>query len=218
MSPSLSSNGSRTASTGRSETQRASARSRSRVLLGALVLAVGALGGAVVLGNAGHRHPLVVAAQPVAVGEVIQARDLTTARIATDAGVATIPASDEASLVGRAAAVALVPGAVVAPADVASGPQLGSAQAVVGATLKEGQAPLGLRAGDTVLIVPMPSQQQSSTAATPQTPWSGTVVAVAPVPDSGGSITVSLAVLPDAAATVAVAGAQGDLALVLEPR
>jgi hypothetical protein len=203
----------------RSETQRASARSRSRVLLGALVLAVGALGGAVILGNAGHRHPVVVAVRAVAAGEVIQARDLTTAHMAADAGVATVPGGDEASLVGRVATVALVPGAVVAPEDVGAGRGPGGGQAVIGATLKPGQAPIGLRAGDGVLIVSMPSQSQAGTGtATQATPSSGTVVAVASIPDSGGSVTVSLAVPPQAAAALAVAGAQGNLALVLEPR
>jgi Flp pilus assembly protein CpaB len=204
----------------RSETQRASARSRSRVLIGALVLAVGALGGAVLLGNAGHRRPVVVAARAVRAGEVIGAPDLTTARVAADPGVATIPAGNETALVGKLAAVALVPGALVAPADVASGPGPTAGQAVIGATLKAGQAPIGLRAGDTVLIVPMPTQQGSTATTTSggSAPWSGTVVAVATIPDTGGSIKVSLAVPPEAAATLAVAGAQGNLALVLEQR
>lgn len=215
-----SNNGTRTQAPPASATQRAATRSRSRVVLGAAVLVVAALAGAMLYADVGHRHPVLEVAHPVTAGQVLQARDFTTARVAADPGVATVPASRESSVVGHPAAVALVAGALLAPADVASAPVFPSGSAVIGATLKPGQAPVGLRPGDVVLVVMMPSQSgsRSGTSQDLGTPTTATVVAVNPLADTNGAVAVSLAVPADMAPPLAVAGAGGTLALILAPQ
>ena len=190
------------------------------MVLGAAVLVFAALAGAVLYADVGHRHPVLEVAHPITAGQVLQAGDLTTARVAADPGVATVPASRESAVVGHPAAVALVVGALLAPADVASGPVIAADEAVIGATLKPGQAPVGLRPGDAVLVVVMPSQSGSGSGATADlgTPTTATLVAVDTLADTNGAVVASLAVPADMAPSLAVAGAGGNLALILAPQ
>jgi hypothetical protein len=170
-------------------------------------------------GNLGNRKPVLAAARPVAAGQVIQASDLREVRVAADNGVGTVPAAGRDRVVGRPAAVALVSGGLLTPGQVANGPALPSGSAVIGATLKPGQFPGGLRSGDGVLVVVMPAEEEAtSVEAAPVIPVKATVVATEKIPDSSGAVSVSLAVPSAQASGLAVGGARGRLALVLEPR
>jgi Flp pilus assembly protein CpaB len=175
-----------------------------------------ALAAGVSFSNVANRTPVLVVARPVTAGQVIQSTDLREALVGSDAQGATIAADRRSSIIGRTAGVDLVEGAILAPAQLADGPAAGTGQAVVGATLKEGQFPVELSVGDRVLAVRLPSASATA-GGDPPTPISATVVGVRPL-DAGGGVAVSLAVTPNLAPELAVAGARSELSLVLAPR
>ncbi|MCA1833905.1 MAG: SAF domain-containing protein [Actinobacteria bacterium] len=201
---------------------RLAVRNRARVAGGAILLCLSALVGMGLFADVGNRRPVLAVARPVAAGQTLAAADLKVVRVSADPGVRTVPASDLSRLIGQPAGVALAPGALLAPAQLGSGPALPPGSMVVGAVLKPGQFPLGLRAGDTVRLVLLPAA--GAVAADPATEQGGkassairaTVAAFEKVPDSAGTMAVSLAVVPEMAPAVAAAGAQGYLSVMRE--
>src|ERR1700758_4285842 len=67
--------------------------------------------------SAGSRHPFLAVARPVASGQVVAPSDLTTVRVTSDSALTPIPADEAGLVIGRHAAVALVPGTLLTPAD-----------------------------------------------------------------------------------------------------
>jgi hypothetical protein len=177
-----------------------------------------ALTAGVLFSNLSDRSAALVVARPVTTGKVIGAGDLREALVSSNTDGATVPASQLSSVVGRIAAVDLVPGAFLAPGQLATGPTVATGQAVVGATLKEGQFPVDLAVGNRVLAVTLPPDALAGmgTSITPA-PVAASVVGMRPL-DSGGGVVVSLAVAPDKASSLAVVGARSLLTLVLAPR
>jgi Flp pilus assembly protein CpaB len=176
-----------------------------------------ALGAGVAFTSAADRSPVLVVARPVTAGSTIESSDLREVLVGSSPAASTVAASRRSSIVGRTAAVDLVPGSLLSSSQVADGPAAGTGQAVVGATLKEGQFPVELGVGDHVLAIVLPSESADPTGAATPTPIEATVVGVRPL-DDGGGIDVSLAVRPDQATPLAVAGARARLSLVLAPR
>jgi hypothetical protein len=103
--------------------------------------------------SAGSRHPYLAVTRPVAAGQRITASDLATVRLTSAPSLSPIPADEASGVIGRRAAVALVPGTLLTQADLASGPVLGAGQASVGLDLKPGQVPAGLVPGAVVAVV-----------------------------------------------------------------
>lgn len=198
-------------------TKQTASRQRTRMVLGSLLLLGCSLAAAVLYANAGDRHAVLVVDRPVAAGQEITAADLREALVSDDGIGATIRTRDAGRTVGRFAAVDLVAGSFLAPGHLADGPLAGSDDPVVGATLQEGQYPLGLSDGDRVLAVVLPPESAPAEESSTSAPVEATVVAVGELTDLGG-IAVSLAVQPEDAPRVAVAGARGRLALVVVPR
>ncbi|HVT78720.1 MAG TPA: SAF domain-containing protein [Acidimicrobiales bacterium] len=200
-------------------TAKAAARNRTRIVTGAFIVVVSALVAGLLYANIGGRHAVVAIARPVAAGQVIQDADLRETLAGTITGVRTTPWSARETVVGKTAAVNLIPGSLFNPAQLATGPTVDPSAAVVGAVLKPGQFPSGLRPGDRVLAIVMPPEAASATGqADIAAPIAVTVVSVEKLLDSGGGVSISLAVPPTEAATLAVAGAGGRLAVVLAPR
>lgn len=200
-----------------SRTRQTASRQRARMVVGLLLLLGCSLAAAVLFANAGDRHAVLVMDRPVAAGEEITAADLGEALVSGDDAASTIRRADADRIVGRFAAVDLVKGSFLAPGHLADGPLAGSDDAVIGATLREGQYPLDLTDGDRVLAVVLPPESALAEDSADEVPVAATVVAVGELSDLGG-IAVSLAVRPDDAARVAIAGARGRLALVVVPR
>lgn len=200
-------------------TAKVAARNRTRIIAGLFILVVSALVAGLLYANVGNRHPVVAVARPVAAGQIIQATDLREVLAASVDGVRMTRWSSRATVVGRTAAVTLVPGTLLNPSQLAKGPAIDPAAAVVGAVLKPGQFPAGLRLGDKVLAIVLPPEAASATGqAQVDAPIRVTVAAIETLPDTGGGVSISLAVPPGDAAVLAVAGARGRLALVLAPR
>jgi len=187
------------------------------VLLGCLVLVVSALCAAVLFSNASDRHAVLVVTRPVAAGQVLQAADLREEMVAVDPGVSSIPAADRSRVVGRTAAVALTPGALLNAGELGDASTIDPALSVLGAQLKAGQYPSGLRAGDRALAYVIAAEGATGDSTIPK-PIDALVVKVEPLGDDSSSIVVSLGVAPGDAGIVASAAARNRLTLVLAPR
>ena len=132
----------------------------------------------------------------------------------------TIPATQRSGVLGRPAAVRLVPGSLLSPDEIGDGAALPQGMALVGAILKPGQFPLGLAPGDTVALVSAPASGAGVvvTADSVAEPPTATVVAVDRATDATGNTAVSLPLPTNAASLIAGAGAAGRLNLVVVGR
>jgi hypothetical protein len=198
-----------------SATQRLARRNRTRIALGAFLVVACALAAVVLFSRAGNRHPVLAVTHRVNAGSTISTSDLVEVMVSADASVATVPASQRAQLVGQVATVDLVPGSLIAPGQFDARPRDTANEAIVGATLKEGQFPPELRAGDRVLVIEVPGDNAPNSNGT-TTSVNGTIVSVDPSTAQGG-VTVALAVDPSHAQAVAVDAARGRLTVVIAP-
>jgi hypothetical protein len=172
-------------------------------------------GFALVFLGADARVPALAVARPVSAGQVIAAADLRVVRIVPDAGVELLPAGELATVVGRRAVVPLSVGTLLA------GSQLGPAGwppeglAVAAVPVQPGRLPAEVVPGSQVLVVPVAADAPATPGPPggPGGPVPASVVGLAEAADGTGTTVVSL-LLADRDA-VAVAGAGGDLALVL---
>lgn len=195
-------------------TQRWTRRNRTRAAAGFVLLVVCALGVGVAFSNAAQRSPVLAVAHTVRAGQQISESDLREVLVGSPPSGSTISVSARADVVGHTASVDLPAGALIAPSMVSSGPAAASGRSVIGASLRDGQFPAELVAGDRVQIVVLPSDN-ATTDSSPSAPVDATVVGIRPL-DQGG-VSVSLAVEPSKAADLAVAGARSRLSLVLAP-
>ncbi len=185
-------------------------RNRGRIGAGVFILALSGLLAVLVYGNVGQRQPVLAVSRTVDPGQIIMSEDLRVVRVAADAGVKTVAASQRASVVGQRAAARLLPGSVLSPAAVTSGNVVNDGASVIGAIVKPGQYPLGLRAGDLVDVL-------VTGGPTGDRPVRAVISSVASSRGAGGTA-ISLAVPPDAATRLAVAGSEGRLLLVVPAR
>jgi hypothetical protein len=189
-------------------------RRTSLTLAGGLLAAlIGGLLFVGVLSGVDDRHEVLVVARPVAAGEAIAPADLRSVRVGAETGVGLVSASAKERLVGRAAAVPLLPGALLAPGQVGSGQALIAGEGAVGLALAPGRFPPGLQAGDRVTVVsapsgPIPAQEQ------PTGLGEGVIESVEATVDGTGTL-VRLRLPEETAIVVAAEGAASRLALVL---
>jgi hypothetical protein len=190
---------------------------RSYPLIGAGLLAalLGALLLTAVTAGSDHRRAILVVAHPVAVGSVLSPGDVATVKMSPGKGVGFMAAADAGKVVGRTAAVALVPGSLLLPAQLGSPAGLTDGQAAVGLLLEPGRYPPGLRSGDHVAVVsaptgPVPTTGESLRLAT------GVVEDLAPTAGAGG-VTTRVRLDSTASDRVAAEGAARRVALVLLP-
>lgn len=184
------------------------------VVVGVLLVVGCALGFAdASLSLASHQDVLAVT-QPVAVGQVLIAADLQAVRVSTGTGLAVVPAAEEASVVGRPAAVGLVAGALLVPGEIGTGPPAASGADVVAVALKAGLFPPALAPGDRVQVVPVVTSA-SSTPTASGSPVGAVVLGVQSAAASSNADTVfSLQVASSEADGVASLAAAGEASLV----
>ena len=192
-------------------------RSVPLALVGVGAVVAGALVFLSIYTSIDSRQSVLVAARPVAPGQVIVAEDLGAADVAAPEGTSTVPASDSAAVVGQTAAVGLVPGAILAPSQLGASSDLQAGQAQVGVALKPGQAPLGLRKGSRVTVVASGDPAAGGDTDVSVLSSEAVVSDVGPPTASSATTVVSLT-LPEGDATeVAAAGAAGRVSLVVLP-
>jgi Flp pilus assembly protein CpaB len=156
--------------------------------------------------------PVLMVARPVPAGATITDADLSVVRMVPEAGMGVFTEADWSSVVGRTAAVPLVAGSVLSPAQVGAPDWPPTGESVVAVVFSAGQVPAGVVAGSHVSIL-LPSVSDGDGAPAAAAVVSATVVEVA-LPDVSGSVVVSL--LARAADARLVAAASGDVSLLLE--
>lgn len=181
------------------------------------IMVVSVAGAAALFGMVSGTSPVVVAADPLARGQLITDQDLTTAAVAADPSVAVVPAAQLADLIGQRAAVAVPAGALLAPDSVTTDLVPGPGRALVGIPVTSAQAPLAeLAAGTPVRLVHVPGATGPAdpTAGTAAAPVPAVVVSTGVAPDGARVIDVTTAAA--AAATVSGWAAAGEVAVVVD--
>jgi SAF domain len=166
----------------------------------------------------GSREEVLVVARPVAAGQVVTGEDLRAARVSTGSGLDVVGSGQEATVVGRSAAVPLMTGSLLTATEVGSAPPVSSGFDVVAVGLKSGAYPPDLAPGDRVQIVPVASTSSGGTgtsSVTSGSPVGATVLSIeAASTDSDTPTVFSLQVSTSDADEVASLAAAGQASLV----
>ncbi|RAO13333.1 SAF domain-containing protein [Micromonospora noduli] len=182
--------------------------------LAVLLIALGGLGAAFAVTSVRATGSYLAVARPVEVGREISAADLVTVQVAGGQGLRPVPAARLDEVVGKRAAVALLPGTLLTLGQITDDPLLGPGQQQIALGLKTAQVPAReLHPGDKVLLVSTPDNDADADAAAAGTRFAATVIdMVSPANDDK----VLYLALPtrDVPAVVALA-AQERLAVVL---
>ncbi|MGW3619653.1 SAF domain-containing protein [Micromonospora arida] len=182
--------------------------------LAVLLIALGGLGAAFAVTSVRATGSYLAVARPVEVGREISAADLVTVQVAGGQGLRPVPAARLDEVVGKRAAVALLPGTLLTLGQVTDDPLLGPGQQQIAIGLKTAQVPAReLHPGDKVLLVSTPDKDADADPAAAGTRFTATVIdMVSPANDDK---VLYLALLTrDVPAVVALA-AQERLAVVL---
>lgn len=191
-------------------------RNTTRIGVGALVLVASVLGTLTVYSSAGDRTSVIALRRDVPAGRTVTAEDLREVGISVDSSLSTIRSEDAAKVVGKVATVPLRAGSLLSSGQVGDAPELAAGEALVGAVLKSGQYPSGLRVGATVRVVEVPVADAAGQIK-PVGRGTARVADVAESSNDGSTVVVSLVVAGTDAENVASAGAAGRLSLVVEP-
>ncbi len=182
--------------------------------LAVLLIALGGLGAAFAVTSVRATGSYLAVARPVEVGREISAADLVTVQVAGGQGLRPVPAGRLDEVVGKRAAVALLPGTLLTLGQVTDEPLLGPGQQQIALGLKTAQVPAReLHPGDKVLLVSTPDNNADADTAAAGTRFAATVIDMV---SPGNDDKVLYLALPtrDVPAVVALA-AQERLAVVL---
>jgi hypothetical protein len=190
-------------------------RSVMQGALAVLLIVAGALTAAYVAQRVGSTQDFLGVARRVEAGAQIQAADLIKVRINEAVGLRPIPAGQAASVIGKHAVMALVPGSLLTMEQVAvtSIPRPG--HQLLGVSLNDDQLPAGgrVKAGASVLLVVLPkktpgSEDPDADIVPPRT-ISATIIDIRPPTAGSGTRGVTLlnveVVTADAPAVAALA-------------
>ncbi|MEV4494623.1 flagellar biosynthesis protein FlgA [Micromonospora arborensis] len=182
--------------------------------LAVLLIALGGLGAAFAVTSVRATGSYLAVARQVEVGREISASDLVTVQVAGGQGLRPVPASRLDEVVGKRAAVALVPGTLLTLGQITDNPLLGPGQQQIALGLKTAQVPARqLHPGDKVLLVSTPDRSTTAAVDTAGTRFSAIVIdMVSPANDD--KVLYLALITRDVPAVVALA-AQGRIAVVL---
>jgi hypothetical protein len=190
--------------------------------LAVLFIAVGGLLAGFAYVAVVRTQDVLAVARPVQAGSQIVAADLITVQINAAPGLSPIPAGQMDRVVGKRAAVSLVPGTLLATRQLTDQSLVQPGQRQVGVGLKPDRLPARtLRPGDRVQLVATPADNAAVTGGAPTSgppeKFNATVVdvSVSTNPASNGAVVVYLAVAELEAPRVVTLAAQGRLTMVL---
>ncbi|MEV4654795.1 SAF domain-containing protein [Micromonospora sp. NPDC049301] len=182
--------------------------------LAVLLIALGGLGAAFAVTSVRATGSYLAVARPVEVGREISAADLITVQVAGGQGLRPVPAGRLDEVIGKRAAVALVPGTLLTLGQVTDDPLLGPGQQQIALGLKTAQVPArDLHPGDKVLLVSTPDDNATGAAAAAGTRFPATVIDTAS-PANDDKVLYLALTIRDVPAVVALA-AQERIAVVL---
>jgi hypothetical protein len=193
----------------------------SLLWLAVAFVAVGGLIGWRLMVTVGTTGEYLAVVRQVEVGTALARADLTTVRITVDPALRPVKATRTDQVVGKHAAVTLVPGSLLTEAQLTDQAIPGAGQQLVGISLPPHRMPTQrVKPGATVLLVitteDNPVQQQPQPAAAPPLSIKATVVDVA----SGvkeGDVLLNVAVPERDGPLVASRAAAGRIVVVLVP-
>jgi hypothetical protein len=210
--------------------------------LAVLLILVGALGATVLVLRAGNKVQAIKITSMVAQGQSLTSSSFTEVDVASGTGVNYVPWSQRGELGSFRAATNLVPGTVLVGEMLTQRSGLASGKVLVGLSLKEGQYPSGLKAGDTVAAYLVSTNGitdsgtgsaaasgsgKASSSGTGNTGGGNLLTASATVQSataatdssgmSSGNLPVTLVVNQDDAPALTQAASAGQVALVLVP-
>lgn len=181
------------------------ATARRRKLLAVAMVVVPAIVVALILaGKQGSGTSALAATHDLQPGSVIGVGDLMTVQVSVVGGhVATVPANDRASLIGKTVAGPVSAGQLLTPSSIASVPELGANEVGMALALSPDQAAEGiLEVGQSVLIVSGQAQAGQGLSVPAR------VVGLLPPASSTSQVVVDLAIeAPNQAGQVAAAAA-----------
>lgn len=186
-----------------------------RVVLGMILMLFAVIGTATVVQRAQARIPVLVAAQAVEAGEIIQSSDIRVANISVGGGIAYLAGTREREVVGQIAAEPFSRGKVLTPGSVVTKASLPAGYVAMSVALKPYRAASGsIRAGDHVAVISSPAQGRED-----PTTILFTDIIVQSVQQTqtseGSALVVSLRLRLDEARALAEAQAKGSIDLVL---
>jgi hypothetical protein len=194
-------------------------RRRSILALGVVLAGLGVLAGAWTFTSFSHRVEVLAAARNLPAGTRITAADLAPVAISAGGGIKVVPARQEAQVTGQTAAVAILAGSMLIPADLTTAPVPGPGQQLVPVALKASQLPAGgLVPGDQVLVVATPGAAGQAGSGSGQQPLTQAVPATVyqvSAPDDSGTVVVDLLVAAGKGPAVAQQDSTGQIALVV---
>lgn len=181
--------------------------------LAVLLIALGGLGSAFAVTSVRATGSYLAIARDVPVGTVLSADDLVTVQVAGGQAIQPVPASQLDQVIGLRAAVALVPGSLLTPAQLTNEPMIGPDQQQIALGLRAEQVPARrLNPGDKLLLVGTPGRNAGDAAVTR---FDATVIDVAA--DDRGGVIAYLAVAARDVPAVVVLAAENRIAVVLTP-
>ncbi|HEX6684908.1 MAG TPA: SAF domain-containing protein [Candidatus Limnocylindrales bacterium] len=134
-------------------------RSWMQGALAILLIAGGALTAGYVAQRIGATHDFIGVGRPVGKGAEITAADLITIRVNEAVGLKPIPVGRASTVIGKRAAVPLVPGTLLTPEQLTDTPVPAPGNQLLGLALSEDRVPAGRMAiGSPVLLVVMPKR------------------------------------------------------------
>ncbi|TDB81537.1 SAF domain-containing protein [Micromonospora sp. KC721] len=180
--------------------------------LAVLLIALGGLGAAFAVTSVRATGSYLAVARPVEVGRTLSADDLVSVQVSGGAGLSPVPAKRLDEVVGKRAAVGLVPGTLLTMDQLTDAPLLGPGQQQIALGLDPSRVPARkLHPGDKVLLVSTPADNDDSQA--PGTRFTGTVIDTS-TPEND-DVVVYLALPARDVPAVVVLAAQERIALVL---
>lgn len=199
---------------------------RRRPIMMALSVALAGAGvvvSAAVYQQADHRRAVVVITSAVPAGAVISSTELGTAEITVPAGIRVIPVSQLSDVTGLIAAETLLPGTLLAPADLATSQPPRPGQVLVALPVKPESLPAsGLAPGDHVLVVATPGDQGQSGGGLQvpalSVPAAAVIAAVNMATDEDGFDVVDVLVPAALGQAVAAQASTGQFALIVTKR
>ncbi|MFI1400939.1 SAF domain-containing protein [Streptomyces sp. NPDC020681] len=189
--------------------------------LAAALIAAGGVGGFVAWQETGQRTEVLAVARDVPAGDVIEEADLTEAAVSMDPVLKPLRIGERDTVVGKRAAVTLVPGTLLSRGQVTDRALVEPGEQLVGIGFKSGQLPATrLSAGDRVLMVftagdDAPGEKAGTSAEPPRT-VSARVVRVGERQQATGDVVVDVAVNATDGPALAAKAATGRVALVVD--
>jgi hypothetical protein len=178
------------------------------IALAVMLLALGAALSGFALVSATRTSAYLAVQREVSVGAQISADDLTSVQLSSTQGLDAIPVSQINAVIGKRAAVSLVPGGLLVLRDLTDQPLVNPGDAEISVPIRFASIPSStLAPGDEIILVNSANQQQ----------YNAKIVEIIRT-GADGSVVLHLAVDPNDAPTLVALAVSGGLTIYLKSK